>query len=539
MSGSSLTDRLRFILYLAARHAESRGSAFLEAWDVLLAMSEDQTSPSGRTLATYDIDEVEIKKALEWIPDIKKGFDKKSDLDILADERKKVREAAKSDWMTDLIELYDQRETLTGSKKKWSSDLELHFARALKLKEDLEHSQLGDLHLLLILAEDDPIVRQILDERGVNLTHIEFWLDHELKQASPTDEHAVHSPPSIKNTFKDRCLDRAATTEGHQDKIKLNTRAVRIFRNAINEARSRDHQEVSLRHLVESILDEASLSTPEFHKRNHLEMRGLLSELTKELDAKTSYSSPDKPTSLSARCRHLLTESQSLANSYSTGIIDLQHLSIAVIDNADQELSLLLNKYGFGMALRPTLVTCLNWWNKNRISRDYSALSGSIEEIESSLVAGDDGFESWLSARSTDLLEKAMDEASQTRMCQVEPEHLLLGMLFERASIASDLLIENGIYLKETRQLLSSRRRKGARRTNGYCNLSFNTRRLLDKALELTRSLADFEIEPEHILLALVQEREGLSLHCLTATGLDGEFIEETLRERMQIGARL
>ena len=166
-------------------------------------------------------------------------------------------------------------------------------------------------------------------------------------------------------------------------------------------------------------------------------------------------------------------------------------------------------------------------------------LTGPLSDIESALLTGETDYKSWLSHRSTELLEQAQNEAWIAGFSQVAVEHLLLSIFFERSSPAADCLIDSGIYLDDTRRLLGAKRSRGSRRSASKCHLSPGAQRILELALVEARTMGVHAIEPEHILLAITGERDGVSHHCLTATGLDAEYIERTLRERMQIGARL
>ncbi|MCA9802009.1 MAG: Clp protease N-terminal domain-containing protein, partial [Cyanobacteria bacterium HKST-UBA02] len=59
-------------------------------------------------------------------------------------------------------------------------------------------------------------------------------------------------------------------------------------------------------------------------------------------------------------------------------------------------------------------------------------------------------------------------------------------------------------------------------------------RRLLNIALKEARAMLACEIEPEHILIAMLRERDGLAYNCFAGLDLDTEFIEKELDERMR-----
>jgi len=68
MSGSSLTDRLKFMFYLASKEVEKDGRKILHPEDIVRIMSSERTSDSGRILATYKIVTGDIDRYLAIYP---------------------------------------------------------------------------------------------------------------------------------------------------------------------------------------------------------------------------------------------------------------------------------------------------------------------------------------------------------------------------------------------------------------------------------------------------------------------------------------
>lgn len=518
------------MFYLASKEVEKTGRKILQPEDIVRIMSGERSSDSGRILATYKIVAGDIDRYLAIYPTTQKIS--VTEIFIRA-QRKSAGEPVPAEPICQdehIGDIYSRREELFGSTIEWSYQLQQFLANAIRKAKDLDHRDVSDLHLLSAFAEEEPRIRHMLDELGVNVRQIQQWLDYELKQLGHShrlpEHRAVPEPQEIKRP------PDASPDPGPP--VQLDLRAVRILRHALTIARTRKDKTVKSWYLAEAILHEASLSTPEFYRDNHDDIENLI------LALQSKETSPSGSTEgFSVELKENILLSARIAEKYSKGIVDLHHLAMALLEQSDEDLYFLMKEHGFGIDFTDNIIVCLRWWYQHRLTREAAALTGPMSDIEKALLTGQADYKSWLSHRSSQLLELAQNEAWIAGFSQVGVEHLLLSIFYERSSPAADCLIESGIYLDDTRRLLRARRARGARRSASKCHLSPGAQRILELALDEARTMGVHAIEPEHILLAITGERDGVSHHCLTATGLDGEYIEETLRARMQIGARL
>ncbi|MGD9680568.1 MAG: Clp protease N-terminal domain-containing protein [Candidatus Obscuribacterales bacterium] len=516
-----MSDRLKFILYLARQEANKRADSILLSEDLLAAMASEKSSASGRILATYEVEENDVKQHLDK--------QKKS----LISKIKAIR------GLDEILGAWNLRTR----EENWSEQFhaDLHMAE-LKAQE-LGHKEITDLHLLWSMASNNKDIQSLLDDFGVNLKHILPFLEYEVKRArteeqleTPAEQEALRK----RNTVADH-LEATRQDSGPEEEtidraeLRVDARAMRILRHAIDQARSRNHKIVTAWHLVESIAEEASRSTPEFYVENNDRLDRMRIKLADQLVKSTEEDATGK-TSLSENLRSILSESARIAELRSAGIVDLHHLALALIKEAEPDLTGFLDSFRLGRDLIDDLISCINWWNNHRITRDWAAFSGSVEQIEKLLVSGDndDDYGTFLSCRSENLIDSSFEEASREHQSQACIEQLFLAILYESESIAADILIDSGVYLDTARTSLRGAKARGIRRKNGYCSLSFKSRRLLKVALKEARAMLACEIEPEHILIAMLRERDGLAYNCFAALDLDAEFIEKELEERMR-----
>ena len=126
-------------------------------------------------------------------------------------------------------------------------------------------------------------------------------------------------------------------------------------------------------------------------------------------------------------------------------------------------------------------------------------------------------------------LMAAQREAAALGRSYVGTEHLLLGVLTEPGG-ASGVL--SGITLNAAREEIVKMLGKSDERTQGNQMVyTPRTKKVLEQSMREARDLRQNYVSTEHILLALMREREGVAAHVLLKMGLDlSKAREELLR---------
>ncbi|WP_315118841.1 ATP-dependent Clp protease ATP-binding subunit [uncultured Clostridium sp.] len=135
--------------------------------------------------------------------------------------------------------------------------------------------------------------------------------------------------------------------------------------------------------------------------------------------------------------------------------------------------------------------------------------------------------------RSQKVLIYAQQEAQELKHGYVGTEHILLGILKEEG-LAKNLLNDVGITLKDVKNLIEEYEGKGE--IDVYKNeipLTPRTKRLLELSLLEARNLSHNFISPEHILLALIKESEGVAYTILNNLGVDFTKLRKSLIENL------
>ena len=136
--------------------------------------------------------------------------------------------------------------------------------------------------------------------------------------------------------------------------------------------------------------------------------------------------------------------------------------------------------------------------------------------------------------RSQKIIYYAREEAQRLRHNYVGTEHLLLGILKEQEGVAKKALNDVGLTLEKVRSLVEQYVGYGDK--EGYINeipLTPRTKRILELSYQEARELNHNYISPEHILLALIRDGEGVAYTILVNVDVDFNKLNKLVNENM------
>jgi len=139
------------------------------------------------------------------------------------------------------------------------------------------------------------------------------------------------------------------------------------------------------------------------------------------------------------------------------------------------------------------------------------------------------------SSRVQMVIQFARDEALRLGHDYIGTEHLLLGLIREGEGIAIEILGSLGCDLDEIKSAVEDAgRASGDTMTIGNIPFTKRAEKILKSAyVEADRHKSDI-IGTEHLLLALVKEKEGLAAQILKSFGVTYEAVSEELEQVMQ-----
>ena len=115
------------------------------------------------------------------------------------------------------------------------------------------------------------------------------------------------------------------------------------------------------------------------------------------------------------------------------------------------------------------------------------------------------------------------EEAGKMNSGHVGTEHLLLALVRESDGVAAQILTNMGITIEKVRAQLESEMQVGNNPVIGEPKLTPKAKRVLELAADEARRMRHNYIGTEHMLLALLREKDGLAAAVLRRLGLNLE----------------
>jgi hypothetical protein len=104
-------------------------------------------------------------------------------------------------------------------------------------------------------------------------------------------------------------------------------------------------------------------------------------------------------------------------------------------------------------------------------------------------------------------LSAAASQAMALGHHYVQPEHLVLGLLAQRQELGGEVLVKLGVTKKKARARVRERFGSSAQRPEGSLGISPQTKRLLEHARRIAKSMRHSCPRTEHILLAMTSPK--------------------------------
>jgi len=123
--------------------------------------------------------------------------------------------------------------------------------------------------------------------------------------------------------------------------------------------------------------------------------------------------------------------------------------------------------------------------------------------------------------RAQKVLMFAREEAKITNYPYIGTEHLLLGLIREGESVAAKILSAVGMDADKVREAIAQMVEAGKEQATAEPALTARAKKVLELSLDEARRMSHSYVGPEHLLLGLIREGEGVAAQILTAYGAD------------------
>ena len=134
---------------------------------------------------------------------------------------------------------------------------------------------------------------------------------------------------------------------------------------------------------------------------------------------------------------------------------------------------------------------------------------------------------------ANDALNLAIETANGLGHTYIGSEHVLIGLLRERSSTASTILIGFGIRPEKIEDILIETVGKGAPSALTPRDFTPKCKRILELSVGEAGKLGHSRITCEHILMALIKESDNYAVHFLRDSGVDTNDVYERCMEKI------
>ncbi len=133
------------------------------------------------------------------------------------------------------------------------------------------------------------------------------------------------------------------------------------------------------------------------------------------------------------------------------------------------------------------------------------------------------------SERTRTVLAYAHEEARSLNQQPINTGHLLLGLFDEPDGIGPTVLEPMGVWVSFLRAAVESRLKRGQAEVDGD-GLSREVQQALEFAIDESRQLAQKSVEPEHLLLGLLRQGDGIAGRKLMRRGVTLDLARARVR---------
>ena len=136
--------------------------------------------------------------------------------------------------------------------------------------------------------------------------------------------------------------------------------------------------------------------------------------------------------------------------------------------------------------------------------------------------------------RARRILNIAESEAQRLNHNYIGTEHLLLGMVEEKQGLAAKVLQELSIDLSELKERIEADVGRGTRQSHGKPLVAPRAKEVIELAAYLADQLGHIYVGTEHLIIAIVEEGEGLAANILKEYVTLDQVIAEVIENVVQ-----
>lgn len=135
--------------------------------------------------------------------------------------------------------------------------------------------------------------------------------------------------------------------------------------------------------------------------------------------------------------------------------------------------------------------------------------------------------------KANNALNMAVDAAQDMGHTYVGTEHILLGLVSEDSGVAAAVLQQNGLSAEDLKDLIERTIGTGSRTVITPDDFTPRTKRVMQTAMVLSARLGHGYVGTEHLLMALISERDGYAIRFLEELNININSVIASLKASM------
>lgn len=135
--------------------------------------------------------------------------------------------------------------------------------------------------------------------------------------------------------------------------------------------------------------------------------------------------------------------------------------------------------------------------------------------------------------KANNALNMAVDAAQDMGHTYVGTEHILLGLVSEESGVAASVLQQNGLSAEDLKDLIERTIGTGSRTVITPDDFTPRTKRVMQTAMVLSARLGHGYVGTEHLLMALIAERDGYAIRFLEELNVNINSVLSSLKASM------
>lgn len=291
---------------------------------------------------------------------------------------------------------------------------------------------------------------------------------------------------------------------------RFTEKAINVVYESQNFAREMNANEISLEHLLLSLVKEAKGVSLKLFRLNGVSLDILKDKIIVETKI-TNNKIDNIPFNI--EYKELLKKTLDFANNSGNENILFEHLFLLLINSKNSKIQNLLSMFNFNISSANDILTKLVYKKTKRLEHP------EIEQEDVQKSSIDSIYES---SQLTPILENAVAKLSTAGYEILGTEQIIASILESNIELV-EILNKNGLNINNFEEKLAENESRQAEYENKKIIFTQNAFYLINSALQIAKELGSSEVKPEHLVLSILKNKKGLAYDVIKNLNINTE----------------